>query len=243
MNRANKLFFLSLLLFFVSVAASAQQITQGRITYERRTNLYKKFKDESIADWIPKTEKNKIDVFELVFNDSLSLFREKASDVNDRMNWFTEKNTVYQDLKKGTRLTIKPIWGEPIYISDSLYQRTWKITDSKRTICGYTCRKAVWQPNDSTRIYAWYCNEISTGTGPESFIGLPGAILGLATEDGGVIYFATRIETITPDASSLLPKKTRDKIYTSSELKAKLVKEYGKEKWGKAMIRNTFGYW
>ncbi len=235
--------FLLVILFIAIPTKSMAQIVSGKITYERRTNLYKKFKDNNIQEWISKTEKNKIDVFELLFNDSISLFKEKESNEYDNMSWFTEKNTVYQNYKKGNRLTIKPIVGELVYIADSLYKRKWKITDSKRIICGYNCRKAIWQPNDSTSIFAWYCNEISISTGPESFIGLPGAILGIATEDGGIVYFATRIENSSPDVSLMTPKKTKSKIFNPTELRANLVKEFGKEKWGKAMIKNTFGYW
>ncbi|MCX6292658.1 MAG: hypothetical protein NT126_13000, partial [Bacteroidetes bacterium] len=76
-----------------------------------------------------------------------------------------------------------------------------------------------------------------------SFVGLPGAILGLATEDGSVIYFAKNVEAVKQELNNLFPPKTKEKIYSSGELKSKLEKEYGKEKWGKAMIRNVFGYW
>lgn len=242
MNRPLKYFFI--LVFLCGTAGPVcAQIYSGKITYERRTNLQKKFKDDDWADWIPKNEKHKVDVFELYFNDSLTFFKEKETDVREYYSWFTEKNTVYQDLRRGQRLTLKTIWSEIVPVSDSLFIRKWKITDSKRTICGYSCRKAVWTAPDSTRIYAWYCDEIAISTGPESFVGLPGAILGLATEDGGVVYFATRIERTPPDPSQMLPKKSKDKIYTSAELRARLEKEFGKEKWGKAMIRNAFGYW
>ena len=97
--------------------------------------------------------------------------------------------------------------------------------------------------NDSTRIYAWYCDEISASVGPESFYGLPGAILGLATEDGGVIYFAKSIDVVRPPAAELFPEKTKEKIYEPAELRTMLEKQYGKEKWGKAMIKTVFGYW
>ncbi len=138
---------------------------------------------------------------------------------------------------------MKTIWGEALWVQDSLYKRTWKITDSKRNICGYSCRKALWQANDSTRIYAWYCDEITVSTGPESFMGLPGAILGLATEDGGVIYFAKTIQLQTPVSETLLPKKIKGKVYSANELKTKLESDFGKQKWGKAMIREHFGVW
>lgn len=233
--------FLVVLLFY-SVEAIAQ-ITSGKIVYERKTNLYKKFKDNDVKEWLKEEDKNKVDLFELYFNDSLSFFKPQDSDLKERLSWATNKNIVYQDFKTNNRLSIKKIWGEELYVEDTLYKRQWKITSSKRTICGYSCRKAIWQANDSTRIYAWYSDELTASTGPESFYGLPGVILGLATEDGGVIYFAKSVEVQKPEAALFIPKKGKNKIYTSAELKARLQKDFGKEKWGKVMIQETFGIW
>ncbi|MCX6292662.1 MAG: hypothetical protein NT126_13025 [Bacteroidetes bacterium] len=46
---------------------------------------------------------------------------------------------------------------------------------------------------------------LSSGFGPESFVGLPGAILGLATEDGSVIYFAKNVEAVKQELNNLFP--------------------------------------
>ena len=238
-----KIFFVCIL-FMLVVGFSFAQITSGKIVYERKTNLYKKFKDwDGIKDWIKEGDKSKVDIFELYFNDSLSFFQPQESDLKENYSWATDKNTVYQNLNSNNRFTTKRIWGEEVRLKDTLYKRSWKIAESKRSICGYNCLKAIWQANDSTRIYAWYCDEISSDFGPESFYGLPGAILGLATEDGSVIYFAKTVETTKQEMAILLPPKTKGKIYNTAELKSKLEKEYGKEKWGKAMITNVFGYW
>lgn len=219
------------------------QIKAGKIVYERKTNLYKKFKGDDVKEWLKESDKNKVDVFDLTFNDSLSVFKPQESDLKDQMSWATSKNQVYQNSKSKQRFTIKTIWGEELIVQDSLYKRTWKITESTRKIAGYECRKAIWQANDSTRLYAWYCNEIEPSIGPESFVGLPGAILGLATEDGGVIYFAKSVTVEPAPTEKLLMKKTKAKIYASDELKKRLEKDFGKEKWGKSMIREHFGIW
>lgn len=233
-----------LLCLLALMAPAKAQITYGRITYERKTNLYKRFKHwDDVKEFIKESDKSKVDIFELLFNDSLSLFRPQESEIREQFDWATSKNTVYQNTKTNSRLTFKKIWGEEFVLQDTLWPRQWKVTDGTRTICGYTCRKAIWQANDSTRIYAWYCNEIENSIGPESFVGLPGAILGLATEDGGVIYFAKSVEVIKPEPVKLMPGKIKQKIYKTAELKAQVEKDFGKEKWGKAMISNNFGVW
>ena len=234
---------LLLIVLSINLNDAIAQIMSGKIVYQRKTNLYKKFKDDDVTDWIKQEDKNKTDFFELYFNDSVSVFRPQESDLKETMSWATSKNVVVENFNKNYRLTIKELWGDKLYMEDTLNKRTWKITESKRVISSYTCRKAIWQANDSTRIYAWYCDEIIPSIGPESFYGLPGAILGIATEDGGVVYFAKSVEIINPDMSVLIPKKGRNKIYSSAELKTKLLKDFGKDSWGKAMIKDTFGIW
>lgn len=236
----------NIFLFFLVTSSFAgnAQITSGKILFERKTNLYKRFKNADwVTNWVKEADKTKVDEFELYFNDSLSAFKPKESEEKENYSWMTSKSAVYQNLNAKTRYSIKDIWRNLIPITDSLKVRKWKITDSKRNIGGYTCRKAIWMQNDTTRIYAWFCNEISVNAGPESFCGLPGMILGLATEDGGVIYFAKTIEPGRQELADLLPPKTKDKVYASSELRAKLQKEYGKEKWSKEWISNIFDTW
>ena len=220
------------------------QINAAKITYERKTNLYKQFKEnDDVKEWLKEEDKNKFDIFELYFNDSLSVFKPQESDLVERMSWSTNKNTVYQNKIKNHRLTIKEIWGENFLIDDSIRICKWKITENKRTICGYQCRKAITNINDSTRLYAWFCSELNATIGPESLGGLPGTILGLATEDGGVIYFAKNIEIVRPSLETLLPKKTKAKGYKTAELKAQIAKNFGKQKWVKMMLFEQFEIW
>lgn len=218
------------------------QITAAKITYERKTNLFKKFKVNDVSRWLKEEDKIKIDYFELLFNDTCSLFKPQESELRENMEWATTKNTVYQNFNTGKRYIIKDFWGEELHLTDSLFIREWKITESSRKIAGYNCRKAMWQANDTTRIYAWFSYDIVPSTGPESFNGLPGTILGLATEDGGIIYFAKKVDILQSPAATFVPPKKK-KIYTVAELKAEMTERYGKEKWFKEMLQNHFGIW
>ena len=231
-------------IYFFTLNTIHSQIKSGKITYERKTNLYKKFKNNGdVKEWLKEEDKNKLDVFELYFNDSLSVFNAQESDLVERMSWSTTKNSVYQNRITNKRLTIKTIWGERFLLDDSIRLSKWKITENKRNVCGYQCRKAILNVNDSTRLYAWFCSELDATIGPESLGGLPGVILGLATEDGGVIYFAKTVEIIKPTLEVLLPKKSKEKLYKTAELKAQITKDFGKEKWGKMMLYNQFEVW
>jgi len=221
--------------------SQAQIITSGRIVFERKTNLEKKFSDARMKKWLGDN-KSKTDMFELIFNDTISLFKPIESDVADRISWATSKSTVLQNVKKNENLFVMDIVGQQVLLQDSMHIRKWQITDSKRTIDKYNCRKAVYQKNDSTRLYAWYAVDIVPSVGPEGFFGLPGAILGLATEDGGIIYFAKSVEFMEPKREDFAVNAKKKDIYTPDQLKAKMEKEMGDSEWGKRMY-NEMVWW
>lgn len=232
-----KLVFFGLIL--ISFQSNAQLITSGRIVFERKTNLEKKFTDSRMKDWLGDN-KAKVDQFELFFNDTISIFKPVESDIADRMSWATSKSTVLQNFNQNDNLFVLDVAGQQIYVKDTIQPRQWQITDSKRTIDKYRCTKAIYQKNDSTRLYAWYTTDIVPSVGPEGFYGLPGAILGLATEDGGIIYFAKSVEFMEPKASNFEVSTKKKDIYSPAELKAKFEKEMGNSTWGKRMYDEMF---
>tara|TARA_R110002072_G_scaffold238939_1_gene396617 strand:+ start:3823 stop:4554 length:732 start_codon:yes stop_codon:yes gene_type:complete len=210
---------------------SFAQITSGRIVYERRTNLKKRFgNDDRMARFVTEENKIKLDRFELIFNKSKSAFIpiEDEEVAQGFMKYLTSQNFVYQDIENNKKLTVMDLWGTETYLKDTLGQRKWKVTESKRTIAGHLCRKAIWEMNDSTRIYAWFAPNIVPSIGPEGFDGLPGAILGLATEDGSVIYFAKEVKAQKPDPVKLVRDTGKNDVYTKAELRAILEEKMGK---------------
>ena len=231
---------LFVLILCVGFRANGQYILNGKITFERRTNLEKKFTDQRMRRMI--TEENKIrnELFTLYFNDTASVFKAIPTDKVDDMAWMTTKNSYYQNLNSSKQITVLGLMGQNVYVSDSLPSRNWKITDSKRSICGYDCRKAIYQKNDSTRIYAWYTTALVPSVGPEGFCGLPGTILGLATEDGGIIYFAKKVEEMNPSQSDMTIEIGKNKVFTLNELRIKIEKDYGNMPWGKRMFEDLF---
>jgi GLPGLI family protein len=128
---------------------SAQIITEGRIVFERRTNLEKRFaNDQRVKRWMGDN-KSKIDEFELIFNDTISMFRPVESDVPDRMSWATSKSVVRQNFVTNEKILVLDVVGQKIHVRDTNDVREWKVTDSKRKIGKYNCRKAVYQKDDT----------------------------------------------------------------------------------------------
>ena len=216
------------------------QINSGKIVFERKTNLMKRFNDPRMKKFVNEDNKIKVDMFVLQFNDTSSVFTPIVSNVPDDMSWMTTRNTYYQNTQEQTQLSILSLMGQEIYIKDSLPVRDWKITESNRKIGNYECRKAIYEKNDSTRLYAWFSVDIVPSLGPEGFCGLPGMILGLATEDGGVIYFAKTIELIAPKKEELTYNTGKNKIFTLAEFKTKVETEYANTPWGKRIFDDLF---
>lgn len=217
------------------------QENQGKIVFERKTNLEKKFKDldDDFKEYI-KLHKFKIDEFDLIYNDTCSIFKPIESDEADEMSWATNRNTIYINATTNQRVFSMDLWGQPVIINDTVKQREWKITNSKRKIAGYECRKAIWQKNDSTRIYAWFCREIPASVGPEGISGLPGAILGLATEDGSIVYFAKKIEFTIPEQKQLVIDKKKKKEFSTAAFKVFIQENYGDTPWGANLFESLF---
>lgn len=224
--------FATLLLVISASNVFGQFTANGKIEFQRRTNLEKKFKDND-SPWMNKVnlKKPKIETFYLYFNDSSSVFL--PSDVVDedpRMSWMTSKNKVYQNFKSDELLEIMSFWGSELIVGDTIKERVWKMTNKRRIIAGYDCRRAIWEANDSTTIYAWYAEELMCSSGPETFNGLPGMILGLATEDGGVVYFAKEVLKDNFDVDKRIPKvKEKDKL-TETEIRKAVTEQYGARK-------------
>jgi len=223
-------FWISILSILIT-ANSFAQMTQGRVVFERRTNLKKTMKGNERAEQFIN-EKNKIrkENFELLFNESGSSFKyiEPETPEEGFMKFLTQRNTVYQNLRDKENLVVLNLWGSEAFVKDSSTQHQWKITDRSREFDGYKGIRAIWQMNDSTRIYAWFCPDIVPVSGPEGFNGLPGLIVGLATEDGSIIYFAKEIEVMEVKDEDIAFPETKEDTYTKEEIKAVLLEKMGR---------------
>lgn len=233
---------IAVLCLVAATTGYGQILTRGKINFERRTNLYKQFDDEQMRKMIDEKNKIKIDNFSLYFNDSVSMFSYVAPEGGDPMSWMTMKNTVYMNWKGDKREVYYDFWGSSIILRDSTVDRQWKITDKTRNIAGYECTRAIWEKNDTTNIYAWFTTDIVPTVGPEIIGGLPGAVLGLATEDGGIVYFATSVEKVDPTAEQLSKPKIKGKEYTPQSLRDELTEKMKGEPYGERVIEGIF-FW
>lgn len=233
------------ILLIATTGSSFGQITSGRVVFERRTNLKKLYKDvPEMTRFITDDNKIRKEQFELVFNDTASAFLpiEDPTAEKGMMSWMTQKNKTYQNLNTGKQMTVLDFAGQQLFVGDSIDPKRWKVTESKRYIGNYHCRKAMYEKNDTTRIYAWFAVELQPSIGPEGVTGLPGTILGLATEDGGIVYFAKEVEVLEPEAELLSYDSGKNDIYTRESLGKLMEERMGGRggRWAKGMMDNIF---
>ncbi len=199
---------LGIAIAFISISnwAFAQFKTVGSIEFTRSVNMRMsmqlesddEFKNSSyFKEMVKKTPTNFPSYFKMSFNpQQTAYFFEKDGDAKTGMFWNSKvasENTVIQNLKDKKLTAQKEIYEKDYVIADSLPVYQWKIHDELREIAGYQCRKATTTIHDSVVVVAYYTEQIMVSSGPESFGGLPGMILGLAIPRLYTTWFATSV--------------------------------------------------
>jgi GLPGLI family protein len=234
-----KQFLFSAIIIIAAFQLNAQPkyITSGKIYFERRINQLRVLEEEEENTWIAEMKKvyprfvN--DNFVLNFNGQRSAYRLEKENPQNKYLWGTkpsEDEVTVQNLADNKIAVQREVFEQTYLISDSLRKLEWVITGETRTIAGFECRKAVTKICDSVYVVAFYTDDIMVSSGPESFGGLPGMILGLAVPRMYATWFATRVELTEPTAVELSPKQKGKKVNwmrLSSEL-GKALKDWGK---------------
>ncbi len=230
-----------ILLFLLSATTCFSQtrfISSGRIEFERKYNQHSQFEGENEGAWIAEMKKIYpkmiTDFFELRFTHERSVYRLLKENPDNKYLWMgkpSESDVTIKDMNKGTISMQRDVFEQTYLVQDSLRQLEWRITDETRTIAGFECKKAVTKICDSVYVVAFYTDQITVNSGPESFSGLPGMILGLAVPRLHSTWFATRVELTEPTPAQLAPSQKGKKAnwtQLSSDLN-KAMKDWGTE--------------
>ena len=181
-----KITILLLYITFFTVNCTSQ-ITSGKVTYIRKSNLQKIYNSENM-------QKIKIDTFQLAFNDSCSFFIPNNIDLENQYYWAVSYNSIFHKYNRSATCLVS-VNNELFNINLDVYFKNWKLTGRTREIAGYACLETIYEQKVSGKnLYAWFSPEIIPSGGPEGFGNLPGLILGIAFEDGSINYFADNIE-------------------------------------------------
>ncbi|MDP4149300.1 MAG: GLPGLI family protein [Bacteroidota bacterium] len=188
-------------------AQNAVFLSEGRIEFERKVNLYAQMDhNDSWSDLQKKTMPQfKTTWFDLYFNSDKTLFKPGRENPDNNKLWEqpAEENVVFSDLGGEKMTSQKKIFESLFLVQDSTRRINWKITDENRTIAGFACRRANAIIMDSIYVVAFYTDEILTSGGPESFSGLPGMILGVALPHQHITWFATKVQAVRVNPTDL----------------------------------------
>jgi GLPGLI family protein len=231
---------LSFLIISLSVMKAYAQntilLSEGRIEFERKVNLYAQIdddEDESWRDFQKKmTPQFKLDYFDLIFYKEKTLYRPGRENPDNNRIWHqpAEDNIIFTDFDKAQATSQKGLFGETFLVSDSTRKIKWKVTNETKNIAGFECRRVNGLIMDSVYVVAFYTDEILTPGGPESFSGLPGMILGVAIPHEHITWFATKVYAETINQNALIAPAKGKKL-TNAALLIKL--KDGLKDWGK----------
>jgi GLPGLI family protein len=209
--------FISLFLLATAAIADAQVkfISSGRIEFEKRSNQFSYYdQEEEENSWVIEMKKAfpkmVSETYVMDFNEEKTVYKMLKPDPAGKYVWGrkpSEDDITVKDMRNGQIALQRDIFEQTYLVKDSLRNYKWRMTNETRTIAGFECRKAVTIISDSVYIVAFYTEEITVSSGPESFSGLPGMILGLAVPRLQMTWFATKVELKEPTATALAPKQ------------------------------------
>lgn len=130
------------------------QMKEGKISYERKINMHRNLPDPQMKAMVPEFRTDK---FELIFNESVSLFRSVVDDEAPdpfanagggggggmRMNFRMPTANTYTDMAKQTQYEERAFFEKEFLIVDSLKQYKWKLSEETKTIAKQLCKKAT----------------------------------------------------------------------------------------------------
>jgi len=180
------------------------QLKEGKVIYERKTNMYKRLppENENMKAMIPEFNTGKQ---QLLFAGDESIFssvpeeediREHAGEEGGRINikFNSGNNETYKNYATEKIIELRELGPKKYIIEDSLKKLAWKLSDDTAVLNGYHCKKAVTKNKQGDNIVAWYTEDIGIPSGPEQFGGLPGLILKLDIGDGWIVFTSLSID-------------------------------------------------
>lgn len=100
----------------------------------------------------------------------------------------------YSGYPKGKTTVIYNMDGAGSYLYEEVTPKMhWKFSNENKTVLGYNCTAATCSFR-GRNYKAWFTSDVPLSYGPWKFVGLPGLIMEIETEDGDYHWVATGIE-------------------------------------------------
>ena len=230
--------FIILICLLFSIPTIAQQKSEGSIRYLVTENYTKIM---ASLTYLSKQQREREqymwgDRFEwkiyttLYFNEKETKYitsEEKAdNNQDDSYSGRSEVFTLRHNYEKNTRNDAMDILSKTYIIEDTLAKLDWKIMNDIKDVAGHLCMKAV--TTDTVRLQktvAWFAMDMPLSGGPDRFYGLPGMILEIDINDGGMIVSADKIDLKPVETELTTNKKIKGKKINAAEYQ-KIIKEH-----------------
>jgi GLPGLI family protein len=155
---------------------------------------------------------------------------EKAEPEDEGYSWRKEVYMVNHDLEKNTELDLIEMLGKTYVVEDSLQGPDWKIQNDLKEVAGHVCMNAFWADTlKAQKVKVWFALDMPISAGPERFYGLPGMILEVDVNDGGMLITADKIDLRPVEKELALPKKIKGKKVNEAQYRA-VLKEHMENK-------------
>ncbi|HXB07022.1 MAG TPA: GLPGLI family protein [Puia sp.] len=191
-------------LFLLLPLGLSAQTRQGTIVYERKIDVHRRLQDEQMKAMVPQFQTAAYEVF---FKDSIAVYKampkDEAPDPFDnnagthlvmRFTGPGDDGVVYRNYNSSRLLEEATLAEKKYIIADTIPQLPWKLSADTATILGHLCKKATTTTPRGTNVVAWYTGDILVPVGPDQFGGLPGAVLKVDADAGGLVFTATAIQ-------------------------------------------------
>lgn len=229
-----------ILLLALPMFLSAQE-TEGHIRYLITHNWTKKM---AAVDYVSKQQKERLAYIwgsrsewkmftDFYFNADETMYRESeesAEDDDEGYSWRKDPYTIRHNYTKNTVKDLVTVLDKSYVIEDSIQGPNWKILNDMKEVAGHICMNAEYEDTlRMQKITAWFALDIPIPGGPERLNGLPGLILEVDVNNGGMTIVADKIEMKKLDKELELPKKIKGKKITEADY-TELIRKHVAEK-------------
>ncbi len=227
-------------LTFTAIGVQAQEL-EGSIRYLVTHNWSKKM---AAVDYISKQQRERIAYMwgnrsewkmfttmyitptETKYEDS----EEKAEDDDEGYSWRKDVYYIKHNYADNTMHDVVQMLGKTYVIADTLRAPDWKILNDLKEVAGHLCMNASWEDTlKQQHVIAWFAMDIPISAGPERFFGLPGLILEVDVNNGGMLISADKIKEHKLSTELDLPKKAKGKKIAEADYNT-LLKKHMDEK-------------
>jgi len=215
-------------------ALAGAQMKQGRIIYERTSEIQSRVRKGGAKDFEESTIKD-VRTYQLLFANNKSVFElvpdvsalsQKEEGQGRSIIIGGAPGVLFANLDKNITVEEIDFNGQALLIEDEIEKLKWKKTDETKTLLGYKVFKAtapnvvtrtmpamengqmkMMQVTDTVQVEAWYCPEIPVAVGPNLPGQLEGAILELKQENGRDVFKAVEVSKKVSESDVKEPKK------------------------------------